>query len=153
MNSMVTLNSTADNIDHTKLAALERLLIDGPDRTELLQAYFQEAIVADKLAQARRFLHQLQQHHPWNHSIRKLFIALCLQQKDYPAAMDAVETLMAFSTSDDALIDSAGHPGASGTVRHPTSVNHGIIHLLVHDREKRAGLPRSLPERHQTDGG
>ena len=107
MNSMVTLNSTADNIDRTKLAALERLLIDGPDRTELLQAYFQEAIVADKLAQARRFLHQLQQHHPWNHSIRKLFIALCLQQKDYPAAMNAVETLMAFSTPDDALIDSA----------------------------------------------
>jgi glycosyltransferase involved in cell wall biosynthesis len=104
---MVTFKSTDDHIDRTKLAALEQLLIDGPDRTESLQAYFQEAVVADKLAQARRFLDKLQQRHPWNHSIRKFFIALCLQQKDYPSAMGAVETLMAFSTPDDALIDSA----------------------------------------------
>ncbi|MGD9217433.1 MAG: glycosyltransferase [Desulfobacteraceae bacterium] len=104
---MVTFKSSADNIEHTKLAALEQLLIDSPDRTQLLQAYFHQAVEADKLAQACRFLEQLQHGHQWNHSIRKLFIALCLQQKEYPAAMEAVETLMAFSTPDDALIDSA----------------------------------------------
>jgi glycosyltransferase involved in cell wall biosynthesis len=107
MNSMGTLTSTADNIDHTKLAALEQLITDGPDRTELLHTYFREAVAAGELEQARAFFDQLQHQHPWNHSIRRLSIALCLEQKDHPAAMDAVETLLAFSKPDDALIDSA----------------------------------------------
>jgi glycosyltransferase involved in cell wall biosynthesis len=106
-NNMVTLKPTADNADHTKLAALEKLLVNSPDRTQLLHDYFQGAVAAGQLEGARRFLGQLQQQYPWNHSIRKLIIALCLQQKNYTAAMEAVETLIAFSTPDDALIDSA----------------------------------------------
>lgn len=89
------------------LADLQQALIDRPDERELLQAYFHEAVAAGELERARTFFDQLQQQHPWNHWIRKLSIALCLEQKDYPAAMDAVEILLAFTTPDNALIDSA----------------------------------------------
>lgn len=90
-----------------KLANLQQALIDRPDDRELLQTYFHAAVTAAELERARAFFNQLQQRHPWNHSIRKLTIAICLEQRDYPAAMDAVETLLAFTTPDDALIDSA----------------------------------------------
>jgi glycosyltransferase involved in cell wall biosynthesis len=90
-----------------KLAHLRQALTDRPDDTELLHAYFNEAVAAGDLERTRGFFDQLQQKQPSNHWIRRLSIALCLEQKDYPAAMDAVETLLAFSTPDEALIDSA----------------------------------------------
>ena len=90
-----------------KLDHLQQALTDRPDEGELLHAYFHEAVAVGELGRARGFFDQLQRQHPWNHRIRRLSIALCLEQKDYPAAMDAVETLLAFSTPDDALIDSA----------------------------------------------
>ena len=90
------------NLDH-----LQQALIDRPDESELLQAYFQAAVAAGELERARAFFDRLQLQHPWNHRIRKLSIALCLEQKDYSAAMDAIETLLAFTTPVGALIDSA----------------------------------------------
>jgi tetratricopeptide (TPR) repeat protein len=83
------------------------MLSRRPDDTALLHAYFRESVAAGAWEQARAFFDQLQQRYPWNHAIRRLSIALCLEQKDYPAAMDAVETLLAFSKPDDALVDSA----------------------------------------------
>lgn len=104
---MTNFHSSLDNVDGKKLAALQQALIERPDQAELLHAYFQEAVAVGELQRARVFLDRLQQEHPWNHLIRRWLIALSLQQKDYPAAMDGVETLVAFSTPDDALIDSA----------------------------------------------
>lgn len=99
-----------NSYDHqkvSKLADLHQVLIDRPGDVELLNAYFHKAVAASKMDQARAFFNHLQNLHPWNHLIRKLSIAFCLKQEDYPAAMDAIETLVAFSTADDALIDSA----------------------------------------------
>ncbi|MEJ2157933.1 MAG: glycosyltransferase [Desulfobacteraceae bacterium] len=82
-------------------------MIETPDQENLLQAYFKEAVAIGAVPQAVRFLDRLLETHPWNHSIRGMLIALFLKQEDYPAAMECIETLMAFSTPDDALIDAA----------------------------------------------
>jgi glycosyltransferase involved in cell wall biosynthesis len=104
---MAAVPSRSDEVHHVKLAKLQQALTDRPDETELLQAYFHEAVAAGDLERARGFFDQLQQQHPGNHWIRRFSIALFIEQKDYPAAMDAVEILLAFSTPNDDLIDSA----------------------------------------------
>lgn len=104
---MTAAHSSFDEVHRVKSAHLRQALTDRPNDAELLQAYFHEAVAAGDLEGARGFFDQLQRQQPWNHWVRKLSIALCLEQKDYPAAMDAVETLLAFSTPDEALIDSA----------------------------------------------
>lgn len=95
------------NASNLKMQKLQKALIERPDDSELLNTYFNEAVAVNALVQARVFLKDLQKKNPHNHSIRKLSIALSLRQKDYPAALDAIETLLAFSTPDDSLIDSA----------------------------------------------
>ncbi len=92
---------------NTEFGALQQALIERPDHAELLQAYYAKSVEDGKVRQAREFLDRLQQSHAWNHSIRRLRIALSLQLADYPSAMNAVETLLAFSTPDDGMVDSA----------------------------------------------
>ncbi len=90
-----------------QLNAIEQALIETPGQENLLQAYFKEAVAVGAVRQAARFLDRLLEEYPWNHSIRGMLIALFLQQEDYRAAMESIETLIAFSTPDDALIDAA----------------------------------------------
>lgn len=104
---MTRIDIPSNIVSGTKLAALQQALVENPGQVELLQAYFTKAVAVGEVQQARNFLDRLVKDNPWNHLFRRLFIALCLQQKDYPAAMDAVETLIAFTTPDDELIDSA----------------------------------------------
>lgn len=104
---MTSRHTSFNTNDDAELAALQQALIERPDQAELLQTYFNRAIAVGQVQQARLFLGHLQELHPWNHLIRRWVIALSLQKKDYPAAVDAVETLMAFSAADDALIDAA----------------------------------------------
>lgn len=104
---MAAHHTTTGHMERRSFERLEHDLITAPDNTELLHAYFHAAVFSEKTVQARAVLADLQHHHPRNHAIRRLSIALCLQEKDYSAAMDAVETLLAFSSPDDDLIDSA----------------------------------------------
>ena len=84
-----------------------QMLMNDPGNTDLLHAYFRQTVASGRIAEARRVLDQLQVHRPWNHDIRKLRIALYLQQNDYTGAMNVIETLVAFSTPDKGLIDSS----------------------------------------------
>lgn len=122
---------------------LERSLCDHPDDPNLLQAYYREAVADQKVNQARTTLTKLQHRHPRNHHIRKRFIALCLLQKDYRSAMEAIETLVAFTSPDDALIDSAlavrSHlePNAIGA---KTSAEKSIsLSMIVRDEQTYLG--------------
>ena len=126
-------------IEETELAAMQQALVEEPDQAELLNAYFQKAVAVGEAQQARKFLEQLQESHPWNHSIRRFLIAVCLQQKDYQAAMDAVETLVAFSTPDDELIDSAmvirEHLGPRSIDHHSAKVPSISLCMIVKDEQ------------------
>ena len=123
----------------TTWADLQDSLTARPDKTEMLQTYFNEAVAAGELGQARGFFDQLLRKYPWNHSIRKLFIALCLKQKDYCAAMDAAETLVAFSKPDDGLIDSAlsirAHLGPRPADRHSAKGSSISLCMIVKNEQ------------------
>jgi len=134
---------SANKVKKTDLSALQQALIDEPDRTELLNAYYQMAVTVGKVRQAQKFLERLQQSHPWNHSIRRILIAICLQQKEYQAAMDAVETLVAFSTLDDSLIDSAiavrEHLGPRTINLHSANTASISLCMIVKDEQATLG--------------
>lgn len=90
-----------------ELTALESCLRKtGPDAA-LVRSYYEAVIAARQFKRARRVLFELQQNAPANHTIRRLYIAVCLQIEDLAGAMEAIETLVAFSKPDDGLIDSA----------------------------------------------
>lgn len=91
----------------TEIDRLQQTVIAHPDRQTNLQAYFNEALAVGQIDRAITVLGQLQAQQPWNHNIRRLIIAGYLQEKRYSQAMEAIETLLAFSKPDDALIDSA----------------------------------------------
>ncbi len=99
--------SSTHRTDDTQLAALQQALTDEPDGLEMLNAHQQLAVDLGKVDAAQAFLDGLQRMHRWNHAIRRSRIALSLHQKNYAAAMAAVETLVAFSQPDDGLIEAA----------------------------------------------
>jgi glycosyltransferase involved in cell wall biosynthesis len=86
---------------------LRQDLLAHPQDTNKLERFYRYAIAHKKIEVAKSTFIQLQHQFPWNQALRKTYVATCLHQKDYPSAMDAVETLVAFSAPDDALIDSA----------------------------------------------
>jgi glycosyltransferase involved in cell wall biosynthesis len=90
-----------------ELTALEQRLYNSEPEPELLRSYYDAVMAARQFNHGRQVFTDLQQNVPGNHSIRRLYIAICLQIEDFVAAMAAIETLVAFSTPDDGLIDSA----------------------------------------------
>ena len=93
--------------DQKELSALaHRLFSSNPD-IDILRAYFDAAKQTRNFNHAKQTFEALQKRYPANHNIRSLFIVICLQQNDLSAAMDAIETLVAFSKPDDDLIDSS----------------------------------------------
>lgn len=136
------MNIHFDNAKRSKLEMLQQSLIERPDETELLQSCFDEAVAAKDFESARALFDKLQKQHPWNHGIRKLSIALCLQQKDYSSAMDAIETLVAFSRPDHGLIESAlavrNRLGPMAAV--PCPQNGAVISLCMIARNEQAFL-------------
>jgi glycosyltransferase involved in cell wall biosynthesis len=93
--------------DPAVLDRLEQALSEHPQDPDALEQYSRQAVVHHRIDAAKHTIAQLQDRFPWDHQLRRTFIALCLQQKDYAAAMQAVEKLVAFSKPDDALIDAA----------------------------------------------
>ena len=89
------------------MAALESALLSTPEDSELIRRYFDAAVSSRQLDRAKSFFEKLLTCYPNRHQIRTLYISLCLQLKEYHAAMEAIETLVAFSTPDDALLDAA----------------------------------------------
>ncbi len=90
-----------------ELATLEQSLICQDPGDELLRAYYEAAVATRRFSRAKNTLKTLQGLFPGNHNVRSMFIALCLQHNDLSSAMDAIETLVAFSKPDDGLIDSS----------------------------------------------
>ena len=86
---------------------LQQTFLEHPLDADKLDRYYREAVARDQIDSARAALAQLQVRYPWNHQLRKTYIALCLYQQDYLAAMEGIEKLVAFSKADDALVDSA----------------------------------------------
>jgi len=90
-----------------KLSALEQRLFCHDPGSGILHTYYNAAIETRKYNRAKKTFEQLQRHFPGNQNIRSLYIATCLQQNDFSAAMDAIETLVAFSKPDDGLIETS----------------------------------------------
>lgn len=86
---------------------LEMELLSNPGDSDLLRRYFDVAVTSMQLDRGKAFLEKLLIHFPNYRQIRTLHISLCLQLKEYHAAMAAIETLVAFSNPDDDLIDAA----------------------------------------------
>ncbi len=93
--------------DPTDFARLEQAVLDRPEDEQGLHRYFQAAVEKNRIDSARATFDRLQRQYPGDHRIRGLRIGLCLHQKDYGAAMTAIETLTAFSMPDEPLIASA----------------------------------------------
>jgi glycosyltransferase involved in cell wall biosynthesis len=121
------------------LAALGRSLFCSDPDIESLRAYYAAAKKDDKLNQAKQTLEALQKHHPGDHNIRSMFIAACLEQKDLPAAMEAIETLVAFSRPDDGLIDSSlsvrNQIGPCGITQNDTNVPALSVCMVVRNEQ------------------
>jgi O-antigen biosynthesis protein len=129
----------SNKIQSTRLDAMQHALMEAPGKENLLQDYFNEAVAVGQVQQAVRFLDGLIDKNPWNHSIRRMLIALLLEQKNYPAAMDGIETMMAFSTPDDALIDAAlavrEHLGPTSVEKGPFSKTAISLCMIVRDEQ------------------
>lgn len=90
-----------------RLAEIEKVLLTKHNDPELLRTYHDRAVSTGQTDRARKTFDALQSRFPNDHQIRSLNIALCLKQKDYPAAMSEIETLMSVGTPEDDLIDAA----------------------------------------------
>lgn len=86
---------------------LRQSVIKHPQNEEIVMDFFNSAIESGEITSARSVFDHIQRLHPGNHQIRKLNIALSLHAKDDAAAMDAIETLLAFSRPEAELIASA----------------------------------------------
>ena len=97
----------ADNASSAgnSLVEMESELLKGIPDTGRLKAYYQLVVDRNQIDRGRRFFSQLLTAAPHDTRIRSVWIALCLIQKDYPAAMSAIETMFASSAPDDKLID------------------------------------------------
>jgi len=104
---MVAASTGAAPQGYQALDDLERALLSTPNDSVLLRRYFDVAVTSRQLDRGRSFFERLLIHFPSYCQVRTLYISLCLQLKEYHAAMVAIETLMAFSKPDDALIDAA----------------------------------------------
>lgn len=122
-----------------KLSNLLRAAKNHPENQEYLHAYFQESLAAGALDQAIELLSELQAQHPWNHNVRRLLVAAFLHETMYPEAMDAIETLVAFSKAEDDLIDSAlavrKYLGPRTLVRSSVSVPRLSLCMIVKDEQ------------------
>lgn len=97
-------------ISQHKQSVLERLkqaVLHHPEDEQGMHRYYQAAVDGHKIDDARKTFDMLQQQYPGDHRVRRLLIAVCLHQKDYPSAMEAIETLVAFTAHNDQLITSA----------------------------------------------
>lgn len=104
----MTGHSTSDTHEtQAELLALEKQLHETRPDPGLLARFYHAAVAVRQFAHARDVLSGLQQNEPANHDIRRLYIAICLQMEDFASAMEAIETLVAFSNPEDGLIDSA----------------------------------------------
>ena len=81
--------------------------LEHPPDAVMLDRYYREAVSRDRVDSVKTTIARLQARFPWDHQLRKTYIALCLHQKDYADAMESIEKLVAFSKPDEALIDSA----------------------------------------------
>ncbi len=82
-------------------------LMTGPVDAELVRRYYDDAVESRQILAAAAFFEKLLNRYPGNQQIRSLFISLCLQIQRYGPAMAAIETMLAYSTPEEGLIDSA----------------------------------------------
>jgi glycosyltransferase involved in cell wall biosynthesis len=89
------------------LERLKQAVLEHPEDEQGMHRYYRAAVDAHRIDEARKTFDLLQQQYPADHRVRRLLVAVCLHQKDYPSAMAAIETLVAFTAHDDRLIKSA----------------------------------------------
>ncbi len=125
---------------------LEAALLNGRYTPELPRLYYDRVRSMALVDRGRLFLQDLLHRKPSHRQLLSLYIALCLDQKDYQAAMPAVEKLLSLSTPDDQLIDIAlsirqkvGFPDLAAT-----SGKHPTISLCIIVKNERAGLAACL---------
>ncbi len=87
------------------LESMERLLREGAGSEETAERFHAAALACGQLDRARRLFDSLRRRHPENIRITGLYIAICLQQGDDPAAMHAIEALAGKAAPPDGLID------------------------------------------------
>lgn len=87
------------------LTGLETRLLAGDNNAGLLKTYYDQVLALHQVERGRRTFSQMMTAAPRDTQVRSLWIALCLVQKDYSAAMTAIETMVATSDPDDGLLD------------------------------------------------
>lgn len=101
------------NVDKTspsrqsRLAEIEKILLAQHNDPELVRTYHDLAVDTGRIDNARKTFDTLQARFPNDRHIRRLNIALCLKQQDYPAAMKEIEALLSVGTPEDDLIEAA----------------------------------------------
>ena len=101
------------NVDKTspsgqsRLAEIEKMLLAQHNDPELVRTYHDLAVDTGRIGSARKTFDTLQARFPNDRHIRRLNIALCLKQHDYPAAMHEIEALLSVGTPEDELIEAA----------------------------------------------
>jgi glycosyltransferase involved in cell wall biosynthesis len=82
-------------------------LMADPENIELAQRYYAAAVDAGRIQDAEKTFESILIQYPYQHPIRRLYVACCLKQEKYEMAMDAIEILVTFCKPDDQLLDSA----------------------------------------------
>ncbi len=101
------MNSPSAETDRAQddLDALERRLQEGSGTHETAERYHAAALACGQLERARRLFDLLRKKHADNLQMAGLYIAICLQQGDDPAAMAAIEALAAGTAPPEGLLD------------------------------------------------
>ena len=86
---------------------LEAALFTSPENHVLIRHYFDTVVASQQKERAKPVFEKLLERYQNHHQARSLYISLCLQLNAYHDAMAAIETMVAFSTPDDAFLDAA----------------------------------------------
>ncbi len=86
---------------------LESAVFSTPEDNDLIRRYFEMAVSSQQLCRAKPVFEKLIECYPNHHQARSLYISLCLRLNAYHDAMASIETMVAFSTPNDAFLDAA----------------------------------------------
>ncbi len=138
----VSIQDTGDYGPKT-IAGLESAIQAGNCDVGVLRNYHQQIVESAQIRQGRRFYQKLLKSRPHDNRIRSLYIALCLQEKDYLTAMAAIQTMVATSKPDDGLIsaglDVRAKLNALGNVRPQKAVPSLSLCMIVKNESGRIG--------------
>ena len=129
------------------LAQLESALLAGSPDAEIVRRYYDTALLERRTEMALECFERLLARYPAHQQVRSLYISLCLQQGRFPAAMEAIQNLMAFTNFDAQLVDialSVREKIGPKMIEAPQSTHRATLSVCMIVRNEQRYLPACL---------